>query len=179
MAIASGASTISWRRPIHHSNVLETLWHKQHSRTFQGTTPGTFYDIDCTRSTKIAKNGQNINRRQNWSRRAEYISQHHQPLLSDTQFEKTPLSHCSVACLIASNLIFSSAFEIKKLQNLKKHFERSTFCKSNIQKYFIDDHRRRQGPSLRHTISPSHNLQSSISIFHLHACSEIEHFLGN
>ena len=54
MTIVSGALTISWRRPLHHSNVLETLWQP----TFQNIPRTNSRDFLRHRLHQIEKNSQ-------------------------------------------------------------------------------------------------------------------------
>ena len=74
----------------HPQNVLVT--NIPEPRTFQGRTPETFSDIHCTRSTKKSKIVKIQTGVKNWSRRAEYIRQHRQSLLLDTQPRKSKMS---------------------------------------------------------------------------------------
>ena len=75
MTIVSGALTISWRRPLHHSNVLETLWQP----TFQNIPRTNSRDFLRHQLHQIDKNSQNnvssTNRRENSSRWLGYKSQ--------------------------------------------------------------------------------------------------------
>ena len=67
-----------------------TSWKRfgnQQPRTIQGRTPETFYNIECTRWTKRAKNRQSTNRCPTLLRRAEYKRQHRQLLLLETQLK--------------------------------------------------------------------------------------------
>ena len=133
----------------------------QHSRTFQGRTPETFYDIDCTRSTKIAKHRQSTIRLENWSRWAEYIRQHRQPLLLDTQLRKTNSASIQSSPLSQFRFLKIWLLELwrpaKTLYSIWETEIHQFNLKNNSRRFFFafvsylqtKDNIRRQGSSLR------------------------------
>ena len=89
----------------------------QHSRTFQGRTPETFYDIDRTRSTKIAKSRQRTNRHKISSGWSGYKSQSSKIIFSTLNIEFSKQSKFDVRRLSLHKLSIQSQlhFDVRHL----------------------------------------------------------------